>query len=97
MRDVLGDLDLLLVMSVNPGYGGQRYIEASSEKLRRARALLDECGSSAELEVDGGIGLENAAEARAAGATVLVAGNAIYGHELGAEAGTRAIREAAVA
>jgi len=94
VRDVLGDLDLLLVMSVNPGFGGQRFIPGSAEKVRRARALLDEVGSSAELEVDGGVDAGNAAELVRAGATVLVAGSAVYAHPSGAAAGVRAIREA---
>ena len=92
---LLGDLDLLLVMSVEPGFGGQSYIPESTAKLREARALLDEVGASAELEVDGGISTATAAEAAAAGATVLVAGSAVYGHPDGAAAGVRAIREAA--
>jgi ribulose-phosphate 3-epimerase len=94
VRDVLADLDLLLVMSVNPGFGGQRFIPGSAERVRRARALLDEIGSSAELEVDGGVDAGNAAELVRAGATVLVAGSAVYAHPAGAAAGVRAIREA---
>lgn len=94
IQDVLPDVDLLLVMSVNPGFGGQSYIEASTGKIRRARAMLDEIGSAAELEVDGGIGAGNAARVAEAGATVLVAGSAVYGHEDGPAEGVRAIRRA---
>jgi ribulose-phosphate 3-epimerase len=94
VRDVLPHIDLLLVMSVDPGFGGQAYIPSSSEKVRRARAMLDEVGSRAELEVDGGIGIDNAAEVAKAGASVLVAGSAVYGHPLGGAAGVRAIRAA---
>jgi len=94
VRDVLSDLDLLLVMSVNPGFGGQAYIARSTDKLRRARALLDEGGSNAELEVDGGVSASNAPEVAAAGASVVVAGSAIYGHERGAAEGVRSIAEA---
>ena len=96
VRDVLADIDLLLVMTVNPGFGGQSYIESSTEKIRRARALLDEAGSKAELEVDGGITAENARRAVEAGATVLVAGSAVYGHSEGAAQGVRTIRRASV-
>jgi len=85
-------VDLLLVMSVNPGFGGQSYIGSSTAKIERARALLEKVGSDAELEVDGGIGSGNAAEVAAAGATVVVAGSAVFGHAEGAEAGVRAIR-----
>ena len=94
IRDVLPYLDLLLVMSVNPGFGGQSYIEASTAKLSRARAMLDEVGSDAELEVDGGVGVSNVEEIVNAGASVVVAGSAVYGHPDGAAAGVRAIRSA---
>tara|TARA_A100001037_G_scaffold44461_1_gene35481 strand:- start:7008 stop:7664 length:657 start_codon:yes stop_codon:yes gene_type:complete len=94
IRDVLPYLDLLLVMSVNPGFGGQSYIEASTAKLDRARAMLDEVGSDAELEVDGGVGVSNVEEIVNAGASVVVAGSAVYGHPDGAAAGVRAIRSA---
>ncbi len=94
IQDVLPDVDLVLVMTVNPGFGGQSYIEASTGKIRRARAMLDEIGSAAELEVDGGIGAGNAARVAEAGATVLVAGSAVYGHEDGPAEGVRAIRRA---
>jgi len=92
--ELLPDLDLLLVMSVNPGFGGQSFIASTLDKVARARALLDETGSSAELEVDGGIGAENAARVVASGATVLVAGSAVYRHEDGPRAGVDAIRRA---
>ncbi|MDP2958363.1 MAG: ribulose-phosphate 3-epimerase [Longimicrobiales bacterium] len=94
VRDVLAATDLLLVMSVNPGFGGQAYIPASAAKVGRARRLLDDVGSDAELEVDGGVDPGNAAELAAAGATVLVAGSAVYGHPEGAQAGIRALRSA---
>ena len=94
VREVLVDIDLLVIMSVNPGFGGQSYIPGTSDKLRRARAMLVDAGSSAELEVDGGVDSSNAAAIAAAGASVLVAGSAVYGYEGGAAAGVRAIREA---
>ncbi len=93
VREVLPNIDLLLIMSVNPGFGGQSYIPSSSDKLRRAREMLDDIGSSAELEVDGGVIATNAAEIVESGASVLVAGSAVYGHEGGPAAGVRAIRE----
>jgi ribulose-phosphate 3-epimerase len=78
VEDVLGDLDLLLVMTVNPGFGGQSYLSASDDKIRRARALLAERRSRAFLEVDGGITKDTIAGAHAAGADTFVAGNAIF-------------------
>ena len=75
---VLDDLDLVLVMSVNPGFGGQKFIDASVEKVARARALLDAAHSPAVLEVDGGINRETIARVHAAGADTFVAGNAVF-------------------
>ncbi len=94
VRDVLPDVDLLVIMSVNPGFGGQGYLPGSTDKVGRARRLLDELGSVAELEVDGGIGAHNAAELARAGASVLVAGSAVYGHAAGPAEGVRVIRGA---
>ena len=79
LEEILPYVDLVLVMSVNPGFGGQSYIPTSTAKIARLRAMLDALGSAAELEVDGGIKPNNAAEVVAAGATVLVAGSAIFG------------------
>jgi ribulose-phosphate 3-epimerase len=79
LEEVLDDVDLVLIMSVNPGYGGQSYIAASTEKIRRARAVLDYRGSPAALEVDGGITKETIAEAWGAGADTFVAGTAVFG------------------
>lgn len=79
VAEVLDDLDLLLLMTVNPGFGGQRYIPASTDKIRRARALLDRHGSGIWLEVDGGITAETIAEASRAGADTFVAGSAVFG------------------
>jgi len=78
-EEVLEEIDLLLIMSVNPGIAGQEYIPASTEKIRRARELLDRRGSPARLEVDGGISRATIATARRAGADTLVAGSAIFG------------------
>ena len=78
LEEVLPDVDLVLVMSVNPGFGGQSFIPGAAERVRRLRAMLDGAGSPAELEVDGGIKPENAREVVEAGATVLVAGSAVF-------------------
>ena len=94
VQEVLPYVDVLLIMSVNPGFGGQRFIPTTLEKLRRARALLNEVGSQAELEVDGGVDGGNAAAVVEAGASVLVAGSAVYGHPDGAAQGVLAIRRA---
>jgi ribulose-phosphate 3-epimerase len=77
--EVLEDLDLVLVMSVNPGYGGQSYLPSATDKIRRVRALLDQAGSAAVLEVDGGITPETISEAWLAGADTFVAGTAVFG------------------
>jgi ribulose-phosphate 3-epimerase len=79
LEEVVDDLDLVLVMSVNPGYGGQSYLPASTDKIRRVRAVLDRAGSRAALEVDGGITAETIAEAWGAGADTFVAGTAVFG------------------
>lgn len=79
LEEILPDVDLVLIMSVNPGFGGQSYIPGSTAKIRRLRQMLDAIGSTADLEVDGGVKAHNAAEIAAAGANVLVAGSAIFG------------------
>ena len=79
LEEILPDVDLVLIMSVNPGFGGQSYIPTSTAKIAQLRGMLDAIGSTAELEVDGGIKPGNAAAVVAAGATVLVAGSAIFG------------------
>jgi ribulose-phosphate 3-epimerase len=88
VRDVAGDLDLLLVMSVDPGFGGQRFIPAALDRLRRARQLLDAARSAAVLEVDGGIARETITAAWRAGADTFVAGHAVFAAaDPGAEVG----------
>jgi ribulose-phosphate 3-epimerase len=79
LEDVVDDLDVVLVMSVNPGFGGQRYIEAATAKIRRVRQLLDARRSAAALEVDGGITVETIRGAWEAGADTFVAGTSIFG------------------
>ena len=76
---VLGDCDMVLVMTVNPGFGGQRYIEACTEKVRRLRAMAEERGQPLDIEVDGGIKLDNIDRVVAAGANVIVSGSGIFG------------------
>jgi ribulose-phosphate 3-epimerase len=78
VRDVAADLDLLLIMSVNPGFGGQRFIPGAVEKVARARQLLDAAGSRAALEVDGGIARDTITACWRAGADTFVAGNAVF-------------------
>jgi ribulose-phosphate 3-epimerase len=78
IQDVVGDLDLLLIMSVNPGFGGQRFIPRALEKIARARAMLDQARSGAALEVDGGVGRETITGCWRAGADTFVAGHAVF-------------------
>ena len=94
LTEVIDDLDLVLVMSVNPGFGGQGYLPASTDKIARVQTLLDAYGSSATLEVDGGITTATFGEARAAGADTFVAGTAVFGAKDPAAA-VRALLEAA--
>ncbi len=79
LEEVIGDLDLVLVMSVNPGFGGQQYIPAATDKIRRVRRLLDFHRSPAALEVDGGITTGTIQDAWTAGADTFVAGTAVFG------------------
>lgn len=82
LEDIGGDLDLILIMSVNPGFGGQSFIYNAVKKVKQARELLDSVGNTkAVVEVDGGINLETAPLVREAGATLLVAGSAVFGAE----------------
>jgi ribulose-phosphate 3-epimerase len=78
VREIAAELDLLLIMSVNPGFGGQKFIASSGDKIRRARQLLDSVKSGAKLEVDGGIARDTIAACWRAGADTFVAGNAIF-------------------
>jgi ribulose-phosphate 3-epimerase len=90
----LDEIDLLLIMSVNPGWGGQAFIAEVLDKVRAARALIDERGLPVEIEIDGGINVETAPAAAAAGADILVAGSAVFHADDPAEAARR-IRAAA--
>ena len=96
LGEIAAELDFALVMSVNPGFGGQAFIPRSESKVRAVRALLDRAGNPAPIEIDGGIDRTNAARVVAAGAEILVAGNAIFnGRDV--EAATRELRAAALA
>ena len=96
IEEVMDDLDLVLIMSVNPGYGGQSYLPAATDKIRRARALLDRHRSRAALEVDGGITTATIADAWGAGADTFVAGTAVFGAADPAEAVRELSRRCAV-
>jgi len=86
LDEVVDDVDLVLVMSVNPGFGGQRYLASATDKIRRVREILDRRHSKAVLEVDGGITVETIAAAWRAGADTFVAGTAVFGQSDPAEA-----------
>jgi len=81
LQDIIRDVDLVLIMSVNPGFGGQSFIEHSLQKIKELKSLITNTGSSAKIEVDGGISLENAAAIINAGADILVAGSSIFKSE----------------
>ena len=81
LDSLMGDIDLILVMSVNPGFGGQAFIPSSLEKLRQARGLIDASGRDIRLQIDGGIKIENIGAAAAAGADAFVAGSAVFGSD----------------
>jgi ribulose-phosphate 3-epimerase len=93
LKQILPLVDLVLVMTVNPGFGGQTFIEASLGKIAEIRQMLDEIGSTAWLEVDGGVSAETLPRLRAAGADAFVSGNSVFNHRDGIQAGVRALRE----
>jgi ribulose-phosphate 3-epimerase len=96
LEEIAGDVDYVLVMSVNPGFGGQTFIPRSESKVREVRALLDRAGSAADIEIDGGIDLANVARVVAAGASIIVAGSAVF-HTADPERATRQLKAAALA
>ncbi|HEX5475415.1 MAG TPA: ribulose-phosphate 3-epimerase [Vicinamibacterales bacterium] len=96
LEEIAGDVDHVLVMSVNPGFGGQTFIPHTTSKLRRVRELLQRAGNDAPIEVDGGVEAHNAARIVSAGADILVAGSAIFGRPDPAAA-VRELRAAASA
>lgn len=85
LKDIITDVDMVLIMSVNPGFGGQSFIEHSLKKIKELKSLINKTGSSAKIEVDGGISLENARGIINAGADILVAGSSIFKSENPAE------------
>lgn len=95
LSEVLDQLDQVLVMSVNPGFGGQRFIEGAVDKIRWLRSQLDERNPHCELAVDGGIDVTTTPRVVAAGARVLVAGTAVFRHPEGVKAGITALTTAA--
>lgn len=95
LEEILPEVDLVLVMSVNPGFGGQKYIPSSTAKIARLRAMLEAIGSHAEIEVDGGINTATIAEVVGAGATVLVIGSAIFNTQAPIVENVRRLRERA--
>jgi ribulose-phosphate 3-epimerase len=96
LEEIAGDVDFVLVMSVNPGFGGQRFIPRSETKIAAVRALLDRAGNSAPVEVDGGIDQQTIARVVRAGARILVAGAAVF-HAPDPERATRELKAAALA
>ena len=94
IEEIVADVDYVLLMSVNPGFGGQKFIPSSIDKLRRLRDLIRMKSSAARIEIDGGIGPGNAAEVVAAGAEILVAGSAVFGADDPAEALKKLLRAA---
>ena len=97
VANVLDLVDLVLVMTVNPGFGGQRYIASMERKIAAVRALIDAGGLDVDLEVDGGIGVDTVTGAVTAGANVLVAGTALYRDPEGLEHAVRELRDRAMA
>jgi ribulose-phosphate 3-epimerase len=96
LEQIAGDVDFVLVMSVNPGFGGQTFIPRTESKLREVREVLDRAGNAAAaIEIDGGIDLANAARVVSAGARILVAGSAIF-HSPDPERATRQLKAAAI-
>ena len=93
--EIAGDVDYVLVMSVNPGFGGQTFIPRSESKVREVRALLDRAGNAAPVEIDGGIDRHNVGRVVAAGASIIVAGSAIF-HAPDPERATRELKAAAL-
>jgi ribulose-phosphate 3-epimerase len=100
ITEVLDMVDFVLIMSVNPGFGGQKFIPATLEKVKKLAAIRQTLSNDYQIEIDGGVGLENVAQIAHAGAEILVAGNAIFGHgdaKLNTERLLKAGREAMMA
>lgn len=96
LQEILLDVDLVLVMSVNPGFSAQKYIPSSTDKIRRLRNMLNQVAARAHLQVDGGVGPSNILEVVGAGADVIVAGNAVFGGSGTVAENVEALRDAVV-
>lgn len=94
LREVVHDFEKVLIMTVNPGFGGQTFIPGMLEKIQRMKTLLDETGSQAHIQVDGGVDSKTIKACYQAGARNFVAGSAVFGHEDGIAAGIKVLREA---
>lgn len=95
IADIIDDIDVILVMTVNPGFGGQTFIPGMISKIERARQLVDSSGNDIDIEVDGGVNTETAASIVSAGATILVAGTALFKSPTGMKAAVDALRASA--
>ena len=95
LSEVLDSVQLINVMTVNPGFGGQRFIRGMTRKIRELRAMIEASGNGIEIEVDGGINSETIVTAKNAGATIAIAGTCVFGHERGIAAGIEDLRRAA--
>jgi ribulose-phosphate 3-epimerase len=93
VKEVLGDVDQVMVMTVNPGWGGQKFITSPLDKMRRLRAMLDERGLAVDIEVDGGVNVETAPRCVEAGARVLVAGSAVFNDRASVAENMQALRQ----
>ena len=92
LDEIIAEVDLVLVMSVNPGFGGQSYISSCTSKIQKLREMLDRCGSSADLEVDGGVNVNTVSEVIGAGANAFVAGSAVFNDKLSVAENVRLLR-----
>ena len=93
LDEIISEVDLVLVMSVNPGFGGQSYIHSCTSKIQKLRSMLDVCGSSADLEVDGGVNVDTLTEVIAAGANAFVAGSAVFNDKHSVAENVRLLRD----
>ena len=93
LEEIISEVDLVLLMSVNPGFGGQSYISSSTGKIKKLREMLDSCRSSADLEVDGGVNVETVCEVIGAGANSFVAGSAVFNDKKSVAENVRLLRE----
>ena len=93
LDEIICEVDLVLVMSVNPGFGGQSYINSCTSKIRKVRRMLDDCGSLADLQVDGGVNVDTVKEVIGAGANAFVAGSAIFNDKSSVAENVSALRE----